>query len=64
MRVRGGSVVGFVSSVGRAKGGTGSPAVRGEDLVAEALGVVGPGGILWVVGDAGATGSYVSRKIE
>lgn len=36
--------------------GSGRPALGGEDAVAEARGIVGPGGVLRVVGDAGAAG--------
>ena len=54
MRGRGGGVVGLVGGISGTEGRAGRPALRGEDLVAEALGVVGPGGVLWVVGDAGS----------
>lgn len=55
MGVRSSGVMCLVGSVGCAEGCARRPALRSKDLVAEALGVVGPGGILWVVGDLGAT---------
>ena len=52
MRCRGSGVVRSVRSIGSTERITGSPALLGKNPVAKASGVVGPGGVLRVVGDA------------
>lgn len=54
MRLRCLGVVGFMGSVSGAESVARFPSLCGKNLVTEALGVVRPGGVLWVVGDLGA----------
>jgi hypothetical protein len=44
---------------GGAERAAGGPALRGEDPVAEAGGVAGPGCVVWVVGELGAAGDML-----
>lgn len=62
MRVGCDSVVRGVRCVFCAESAAGSPALRCEDFVAEAVGVVRPGCVLRVVGYFGATECFVSAR--
>lgn len=59
MRCAGGRVVRCVRRGGGAERAAGGPALRGQDPVAEAGGVAGPGCVVWVVGELGAAGDML-----
>lgn len=64
MAVGGGGVVFGVCGIFGAEGLAGSPALTGEDLVAEARGVVCPGSVLRVVGNADTAGGLLVAAVE
>jgi hypothetical protein len=54
MRLRGGSVVRSVGGIFSTQRLSGRPALAGQNTVPEALGVVGPGRVLGIIGEFGA----------
>jgi hypothetical protein len=52
VRGRGGGIVFSMRSVCSAEAGARGPTLGREDAVAKAGGIVGPGRVLWVIGDA------------